>query len=170
MSALRVVLADDHPVVRAGLSALLGSLPEIEVVGVAADGHAAVKEVVVQRPDVALLDLQMPQLDGFAAIREIRRVAPEVAVLVLTMFDDEDSLFAAMRAGARGYLVKGAEQDEIERAIRAVAAGEAIFSPGVAHRVLQYFATPPPVADPFPDVGSASAMARVLKPLFRTAK
>ena len=152
MSALRVVLADDHPVVRAGLSALLGSLPEIEVVGVAADGHAAVKEVVLQRPDVAVLDLQMPQLDGFAAIREIRRVAPEVAVLVLTMFDDEDSLFAAMRAGARGYLVKGAEQDEIERAIRAVAAGEAIFSPGVAHRVLQYFAAPPPVADPFPEL------------------
>jgi DNA-binding NarL/FixJ family response regulator len=152
MSALRVVLADDHPVVRAGLSALLASLPDIEVVGVAADGHDAVKEVVVQRPDVAVLDLQMPQLDGFGAIREIRRVAPEVAVLVLTMFDDEDSLFAAMRAGARGYLVKGAEQDEIDRAIRAVAAGEAIFSPGVAHRVLQYFATPPPVADPFPEL------------------
>jgi DNA-binding NarL/FixJ family response regulator len=152
MSALRVVLADDHPVVRAGLSALLASLPDVEVVGVAADGHEAVKEVVVQRPDVAVLDLQMPQLDGFAAIREIRRVAPEVAVLVLTMFDDEDSLFAAMRAGARGYLVKGAEQDEIDRAIRAVAAGEAIFSPGVAHRVLQYFATPPPVADPFPEL------------------
>jgi len=152
MSVLRVVLADDHPVVRAGLSALLGSLPEVDVVGVAADGQAAVKEVVVQRPDVVVLDLQMPQLDGFAAIREIRRVAPEVAVLVLTMFDDEDSLFAAMRAGARGYLVKGAEQDEIERAIRAVAAGEAIFSPGVAHRVLQYFAAPPPVAEPFPEL------------------
>jgi len=146
------VLADDHPVVRAGLSALLASLPDIEVVGVAADGHDAVKEVVVQRPDVAVLDLQMPQLDGFGAIREIRRVAPEVAVLVLTMFDDEDSLFAAMRAGARGYLVKGAEQNEIDRAIRAVAAGEAIFSPGVAHRVLQYFATPPPVVDPFPEL------------------
>ena len=97
----------------------------------------------MHRPDVAVLDLQMPELDGFAAIREIGRVAPDVAVLVLTMFDDEDSLFAAMRAGARGYLVKGAEQDEIDRAIRAVAAGEAIFSPGVAHRVLQYFASPP---------------------------
>ena len=106
----------------------------------------------MQRPDVAVLDLQMPEMDGFAAIREIRRVAPEVAVLVLTMFDDEDSLFAAMRAGARGYVVKGAEQDEIDRAIRAVAAGEAIFSPGVAHRVLRYFAAPPPVADPFPEL------------------
>ena len=149
-STLRVVVADDHPVVRAGLTALLGSLPDIEVVGVAADGRAAVKEVVVQRPDVALLDLQMPELDGFAATREIGRAAPEVAVLVVTMFDDDDSVFAAMRAGARGYVVKGAEQDELARAVRAVAAGEAIFSPGVAQRVLRYFSAPPPVADPFP--------------------
>lgn len=150
--AVRVVVADDHPVVRAGLSALLGSLPDFHVVGVAADGRAAVKEVVLQRPDVALLDLQMPVLDGFAATREIARVAPEVAVLVVTMFDDDDSVFAAMRAGARGYVVKGAEQDELARAVRAVAAGEAIFSPGVAQRVLRYFSTPPPVADPFPEL------------------
>jgi DNA-binding NarL/FixJ family response regulator len=149
MSPVRVVLADDHPVVRAGLTALLGSLPDVEVVGVAADGRQAVKEVVLHRPDVALLDLQMPELDGFGATREIARLAPKVAVLVLTMFDDEDSVFAAMRAGARGYVVKGAEQDEIGRAIQAVAAGEAIFSPGVAQRVLRYFAAPQPVADPF---------------------
>ena len=107
MSPVRVVLADDHPVVRAGLAALLGSLPDVEVVGVAADGRQAVKEVVLHRPDVAMLDLQMPELDGFGATREIGRLAPEVAVLVLTMFDDEDSVFAAMRAGARGYVVKG---------------------------------------------------------------
>ncbi len=152
MSQVRVVLADDHPVVRAGLAALLGSLPDVEVVGVAADGRAAVKEVALQRPDVAVLDLQMPELDGFGATREIARLAPEVAVLVLTMFDDEDSVFAAMRAGARGYVVKGAEQGEIGRAIHAVAAGEAIFSPGVAQRVLRYFAAPRPVADPFPQL------------------
>ena len=152
MRSVRVVLADDHPVVRAGLAALLGSLPDVEVVGVAADGRQAVKEVVLHRPDVALLDLQMPELDGFGATREIARLAPEVAVLVLTMFDDEDSVFAAMRAGARGYVVKGAEQDEIGRAIQAVAAGEAIFSPGVAQRVLRYFAAPQPVADPFPEL------------------
>jgi DNA-binding NarL/FixJ family response regulator len=152
VSTIRVVLADDHPVVRAGLSALLGSLPDVEVVAVAADGRSAVREVVVHKPDVAVLDLQMPELDGFAAIRELGRAAPDVAVLVLTMFDDEESLFAAMRAGARGYVVKGAEQEEIDRAIRAVAAGEAIFSPGVAHRVLQYFASPPQVAEPFPDL------------------
>jgi DNA-binding NarL/FixJ family response regulator len=149
---IRVVLADDHPVVRAGLAALLGSLPGIEVVGVASTGREAVREVVTTRPDVAVLDLQMPDLDGFAATRELARSAPEVAVLVLTMFEDDDSVFTAMRAGARGYLVKGAEQDEIARAIRAVAAGEAIFGPGVARRVLNFFSAPPPAADPFPEL------------------
>jgi DNA-binding NarL/FixJ family response regulator len=152
MSDIRVVLADDHPVVRAGLAALLGSLSGIEVVGVAADGREAVREVVLHRPDVAVLDLQMPEQDGFAATREIGRVAPGVAVLVLTMFDDDDSVFAAMRAGARGYVVKGAEQGEIGRAIRAVASGEAIFGPGIAQRVLRFFATPAPAADPFPEL------------------
>jgi DNA-binding NarL/FixJ family response regulator len=151
MSDIRVVLADDHPVVRAGLAALLGSLQGIEVVGVAADGREAVREVVLQRPNVAVLDLQMPGQDGFAATREITRAAPEVAVLVLTMFDDDDSVFTAMRAGARGYVVKGAEQEEIGRAIRAVASGEAIFGPGIAQRVLRFFATPP-AADPFPEL------------------
>ncbi|TCC19313.1 response regulator transcription factor [Kribbella sindirgiensis] len=145
------MLADDHPVVRAGLAALLSSLPGIEVVGVAATGREAIREVVTTRPDVAVLDLQMPDLDGFAATRELTRSAPEVAVLVLTMFEDDDSVFAAMRAGARGYLVKGAEQEEIARAIRAVAAGEAIFGPGVARRVLTFFAAPPPT-DPFPEL------------------
>jgi DNA-binding NarL/FixJ family response regulator len=129
MSDIRVVLADDHPVVRAGLAALLGSLQGIEVVGLAADGHQAVREVVLQRPNVAVLDLQMPGQDGFAATREIARVAPEVAVLVLTMFDDDDSVFTAMRAGARGYVVKGAEQEEIGRAIRAVAPGGGVLGP-----------------------------------------
>jgi DNA-binding NarL/FixJ family response regulator len=154
VTTVRVVVADDHPVVRAGLSALLSSLPGVEVVAVAANGKDAVKEVVTTRPDVAVLDLQMPELDGFAATREIARLAPEVAVLVLTMFDDDDSVFAAMRAGARGYLVKGAEQDEIARAIHAVAAGEAIFGPGVAQRMLGFFSAPPPAAsaEPFPEL------------------
>ncbi|MEV8376591.1 response regulator transcription factor [Kribbella sp. NPDC056861] len=109
MTAVRVVLADDHPVVRAGLAALLSSLPGIEVVGVASTGREAIREVVTNHPHVAVLDLQMPDLDGFAATRELARTAPDVAVLVLTMFEDDDSVFAAMRAGARGYLVKGAE-------------------------------------------------------------
>ena len=152
MTGVRVVIADDHPVVRAGLAALLESLPDITVVAVAANGREAVKEVVLHRPDVAILDLQMPEVNGFAAIGEIARAVPDVAVLVLTMFDDEDSVFAAMRAGARGYVVKGAEQDEIARAVHAVAAGEAIFSPGVAQRVLRFFAAPAAAADPFPEL------------------
>lgn len=150
---IRVAIADDHPIVRAGLSALLSSLEEVEVVGVATTGHEAVQQALSARPDVLVLDLQMPDLDGFAATREILRVAPEVAVLVLTMFDDDDSVFAAMRAGARGYLVKGSEQEEIERAVRSVAAGEAIFGPGVASRVLAFFTKPPPTAaEHFPEL------------------
>ena len=151
---IRVVLADDHPVVRAGLAALLSSLAGVEVVGVATTGREAVREVVTHRPDVAVLDLQMPELDGFAATRELGRVAPDVPVLVLTMHEDDDSVFAAMRAGARGYLVKGAEQEEIERAIRGVAAGEAIFGPGVAQRVLGFFSSPPATAEPFPELSA----------------
>ncbi|WP_405067798.1 response regulator transcription factor [Kribbella sp. NBC_01510] len=151
---IRVVLADDHPVVRAGLAALLTSLDGIEVVGVASTGREAVREVITTRPDVAVLDLRMPDLDGFAATRELVRSAPDVAVLVLTMFEDDDSVFAAMRAGARGYLVKGAEQEEIARAIQAVAAGEAIFGPGVARRMLGFFSAPPPAAEPFPELTS----------------
>lgn len=141
-ATVRVVVADDHPIVRAGLVALLSTLPDVEVVATATNGSEAVREVVTTRPDVALLDLNMPELDGIAATREIGRVAPEVGVLVLTMYDDEDSVFAAMRAGARGYLVKGVEQEDIARAIRSVAAGEAIFGPGVAQRVLRFLTAP----------------------------
>lgn len=152
-SSIRVVVADDHPVVRAGLVALLSSLPDIEVVATATTGKEAVREVVTARPDVALLDLNMPELDGIGATREIGRVAPAVGVLVLTMYDDDDSVFAAMRAGARGYLVKGVEQEDIARAIRSVAAGEAIFGPGVAQRVLGFLTAPAPRVDAvFPDL------------------
>jgi DNA-binding NarL/FixJ family response regulator len=133
---IRVLVADDHPVVRQGLCALLESLDGFEVVAVASNGRAAVREAVIHRPDVALLDLQMPDLDGFAAIRELATAAPDVAVCVLTMFDDDDSLFTAMQAGARGYLLKGAEQEDIARAIQAVARGEVLFAPEVAGRVL----------------------------------
>ena len=126
---IRVVLADDHPVVRSGLSALLASVPQVTVAGVAGTGAEAVRAAVTLRPDVLVMDIQMPGLSGLAATREITRVAPDVAVLMLTMFDDDDSVFAAMRAGARGYVLKGAQQDEIIRAIQAVAADEAIFGP-----------------------------------------
>jgi DNA-binding NarL/FixJ family response regulator len=145
---VRVVVADDHPIVRDGLRALLASLPDVDLVGEATTGRDAVRSAVTDRPDVVIMDLRMPDLDGTTATAEICRVAPDVAVLVLTMLDDDDSVFAAMRAGARGYLVKGASQQEIVRAITAVAAGEAIFGPGVARRVLRYFASPPAAAQP----------------------
>ena len=147
---ISVVLADDHPVVRDGLSALLGSVPGIQVVGTAASGREAVRAAVTLRPDVLVLDIQMPDLDGVSAAREIGRVAPTVAVLMLTMFDDDGSVLSAMRAGARGYVLKGATQTEIVRSIEAVAAGEAIFGPGVARRVLGLLAGP--AAEPFPDL------------------
>ncbi|MFI0451578.1 response regulator [Actinomadura sp. 6N118] len=150
---IRIVLADDHPVVRGGLRALLGSIEGLSVVGEAGDGHAAVREAVTHRPDVLVMDIQMPGLDGIEATREVTRAAPGVAVLMLTMYEDDDSVFAAMRAGAAGYLLKGAQQDEIARAIRAVAAGEAIFGPGVARRVRAFFAAPAPAAaEPFPEL------------------
>jgi len=136
---IRVVLADDHPVVRAGLAALLASLPGIEVVGVAKTGREAVREVITTRPDVAVLDLQMPDLDGFAATRELVRSAPEVAVLVLTMFEDDDSVFAAMRAGARGYLLKGADAAQLVTTIRTLASGGTAFGPSVARRIVGFF-------------------------------
>jgi DNA-binding NarL/FixJ family response regulator len=150
---IRIVVADDHPVVRDGLRALFASLPATELVAEAATGQEAVRAAVTHRPDVLVMDLRMPDLDGIAATAEITRVAPEVAVLVLTMFEDDESVFAAMRAGARGYLVKGASQEEISRAIDTIANGGAVFGPGVARRVLSYFAGPPRSAEqPFPEL------------------
>ena len=148
-TSIRVVIADDHPVVRGGLSALLASVPSITVAGMAASGREAVHAAVTLRPDVLVMDIQMPELSGVAATREITRAAPEVAVLMLTMFDDDDSVLAAMRAGARGYILKGAQQDEIVRAIEAVAAGEAIFGPGIARQVLAMASAPPAPGVPF---------------------
>jgi DNA-binding NarL/FixJ family response regulator len=153
-TGIRVVIADDHPVVRDGLSALLASVPAVTVVGVAATGREAVRAAAALRPDVLVMDIQMPELTGVAAAGEIALVAPDVAVLMLTMFDDDDSVFAAIRAGARGYVLKGAQQDEIVRAIQAVAAGEAIFGPGIARRVLGLISAPAVAAVPFPALTS----------------
>ena len=151
--AIRVVLADDHPIVIDGLAALLASVPEIDVVGVASNGRAAVTAAVTLRPDVLVMDIGMPELGGIAATAEIARAAPEVAVLILTMFDDDDSVFAAMRAGASGYLLKGAQQDDIVRAC-SPPRGEAIFGPSVARRLLRHFAAPPAIQEPFAELTS----------------
>ena len=131
-----MLLADDHPVVRAGLRALLGTLPGLEVVGEAADGASAVREAQVLHPDVVLMDVRMPELDGVEATRQICARVPGTAVLILTMYEDDATVFTAMQAGARGYLLKDVGQDELVTAIRSVAAGQAIFGPGVASRVL----------------------------------
>jgi DNA-binding NarL/FixJ family response regulator len=149
---IRIVVADDHPVVRDGLRTLFDSFPETHMIGEAATGRQAIRAAIAERPDVLIMDLGMPDLDGFAATAEISRVAPDVAVLVLTMSDDDETVFAAMRAGARGYLVKGATKEEIIRAVSAVAAGEAIFGPDVARRVLSYFSATPQRRDPFPQL------------------
>lgn len=149
---ITIVLADDHPVVRAGLHALLSSIEGLNLVAEADDGHAAVRAAITHRPDVLIMDIDMPGLNGIEATRRILAAIPETAVLMLTMYEDDDSVFTAMRAGARGYLLKGAGQDDIARAIRAVAAGEAIFGPGVAQRVLGFFATPPRTREPLPEL------------------
>ncbi|GAC1476462.1 MAG: response regulator transcription factor [Candidatus Dormibacteraceae bacterium] len=136
---IRVAIADDHPTVRSGLKALLASVEGIDVIGDTADGAAAVELAIRERPHVVVMDIRMPGQDGIEATRQLAAAAPEVAVLILTMLEDDESVFAAMRAGARGYVLKGAEQEEIVGAIHAVSRGEAIFGPGVAQRVLQLF-------------------------------
>ncbi|MER5303923.1 response regulator transcription factor [Streptomyces lasiicapitis] len=154
LAELTVVIADDHPVVRGGLRALLGSIDGITVVGEAAGGRDAVRETLLHRPRVLVVDLEMPDLDGVSATREVAAAAPETAVLVLTMFEDDESVFAAMRAGARGFILKGAGQDEIVRAVRCVAAGEAIFGPRIARRVAEWMSRPADAAasSPFPEL------------------
>ena len=139
---LRVLIADDHPVVRRGLGALVGTLPGMVVVGEAPDGAAAVKEAQLHRPDVVIMDIAMPGVDGLEATRRIASATPEVAVLVLTMHDDEDTLLAALEAGARGYLLKGAEQAAIESAIRSVAAGQLVFGADLVGRLRARLAAP----------------------------
>jgi DNA-binding NarL/FixJ family response regulator len=136
---IRVLIADDHAVFRKGLRTLLGSVPETEVVGEAANGEETIEQASSLQPDVILMDLQMPGTNGIEATRRILESSPHVAILVLTMFEDDDSVFASMRAGARGYILKGEGQSEILDAIRSVSRGEAIFGPGIAKRMMNYF-------------------------------
>jgi len=141
MEPIRVLIADDHPLFRDGLRTLLSAMPETEVVGEVATGEEAITQATTLQPDVILMDLHMPGLNGIEATRAILHTSPHIGILVLTMFEDDDSVFAAMRAGARGYLLKGADQVEIARALTVVSHGEAIFSPTIANRLTHYFAT-----------------------------
>jgi len=151
---IQVLIADDHPLFRFGLRALLEAEQGTAVIGEATTGVEAVTLAADLGPDVIVMDINMPDLNGIEATKQILDADPTANILIMTMFDD-DSVFAAMRAGARGYLLKGVEGDETLRAIRSVAAGQAIFSPNIAERLLQYFATAPKTQTaeiPFPDL------------------
>lgn len=139
---LRVLLADDHAHFRAGIRALLLTEGDLDVVGESATGDEAVARAATLQPDVVLMDLNMPGLGGIEATRRITYTSPHIAVLVISMVEADDSVFAALQAGARGYLLKGAPKAEVLRAIRAVASGEAIFGPAIARRLMGYFAVP----------------------------
>ncbi len=139
MEPLRVLIADDHPLFRSGLRALLGAVPDTAVAGEATTGKEAIALAAELQPDVIAMDLQMPGVSGIEATRRILDASPHIGVLVVTMFEDDYSVFAAMRAGAKGYVLKDAEEEDMLHAIRAVGKGEAIFSPAVARRVIDFF-------------------------------
>jgi DNA-binding NarL/FixJ family response regulator len=182
MTAIRVLIADDHPLFRDGMHGLLDSVEDTEVVGEAATGEEAVGLAADVQPDVILMDIKMPGINGIEATREVLSTNPNIGILVVTMLEDDDSVFAAMRAGARGYLLKGAEQAEVLRAIRAVANGEAIFGPGIARRVMGLFSAEKPKApQAFPEltereqeilrlIASGSGNAEISSELFLSLK
>ncbi|MEV6813200.1 response regulator transcription factor [Micromonospora sp. NPDC051296] len=154
MDQIRVLLVDDHAPFRAGLRALLATSPDIEVCGEAASGEEALAVLDRLQPDVVLLDLTMPGMGGIAATERLVRMSPHVRVLILSMADDDDSVFAALRAGARGYVLKGARRVEIIRSVRVVADGEAIFGPAIATRLMGYFAGLDRTEPAFPELTS----------------
>jgi DNA-binding NarL/FixJ family response regulator len=141
MSSLTVLIADDHPLFRKGMRSLLETMTDITLVGEAKSGREAVELATVHQPDLVLMDLQMPEGSGLAATRELSKLSPNMRILVVTLFEDDDSIFTALRAGAHGYILKDADEEEMMRAIRAVGQGEAIFSPAIATRLMDYFAT-----------------------------
>jgi DNA-binding NarL/FixJ family response regulator len=143
---IRLLVADDHTLFREGVRALLNSIPEIDVVGEAATGEETIQLAEKLQPNVILMDIQMPGMNGLQATRQILDKNPLIGIIVVTMFDDDDSVFAAMRAGARGYILKGADQHDMRRAIQAVARGEALFGPSIATRLKDYFNQPSPTS------------------------
>ena len=144
--SIKVLIADDHAFYREGVRAFLKNTTDIEVIGEAGNGDETIAKAAELVPNVILMDLKMPGMNGIEATRRIHETDSKIGVLVLTMFDDDDSVFAAMRVGARGYLLKDADKDEVVRAIVAVERGEAIFSPAIAQRMIQYFSGAPSVA------------------------
>jgi DNA-binding NarL/FixJ family response regulator len=151
-SPIRLLLVDDHPLFTEGLRELLAFHHDLDVVGVTDSADEALTQIGPLAPDVILMDLQMPGLDGVAATRRITAHHPATAVLALTMYDDDASVLAVLRAGARGYVLKGAHQAELVAAIRAVARGEAVFGAQVADRVLAHFTTPPAQRPALPEL------------------
>ncbi|MGW2763513.1 response regulator [Streptomyces sp. NPDC001275] len=149
---IRVLLADDHPLVRQGMRAVIDTVDDIEVAGEAGDGLEAVRRAVELLPDVIVMDLQLPGLHGIEATRQIRARVPDAAVLVLTMFEDDATVFAAVQAGALGYLVKGADGADIVAAVHAAAAGQPVFGAALADRLRTWFVSPPPQDGPFPEL------------------
>ncbi|EFH88229.1 response regulator [Ktedonobacter racemifer] len=154
MELIRLLIADDHAFYREGVRTMLRDLPDMEVIGEAASGNETESLAEALQPDVILMDIKMPGINGIEATRRILHTSPHMKVLVVTMFEDDDSVFAAMRAGARGYLLKDADQDELLRAVKAVSRGEAIFSPAIAQRMIHYFSALPQTASAiaFPDL------------------
>lgn len=153
MEVLTILIADDHPVFRKGLRALLASMPEVELVGEATSGEETIHLAEQLQPDVILMDLHMPGGGGLEAIRQIVQTSPHIRILVVTMFQDEDSVFAALQAGARGYVLKDMEDEDISRAILSVGNGEAIFSQAIAERIMKYFSIHPAIpAGLFPEL------------------
>ncbi len=155
----RVVVADDHSLFRYGLKAMLANAEGFEVVGEATTGEEAVEKVAELEPDIVLMDIQMPGINGIEATRRILETNPRVGVVVVTMFEDDDSVFAAMRAGARGYVLKGADVEEVLKVLGAVAEGEAHFGPEIARRLMGFFSTPKPAAssEAFPELTAREA-------------
>ena len=155
MDKITILIADDSAPFRDGMRAMLRRETNIVIAGEAATGAEAVRLAAARQPDVVLMDLQMPDGNGIDATRAIAMASPHIRVLVLTMFEDDDSVFAALQAGARGYILKGADKGEVLRAIRAVYSGEAIFGPAIAQRLVQYFGAlrpPSTTQPPFPEL------------------
>lgn len=144
MEKTRILIADDQAITRSGLRMLLSEADNLQIIGEARDGEEVVALAAAEQPDVILMDLRMPGVNGIEATRRIHRASPHIGILILTVFEDDTSIFPAIRAGARGYLLKNSEQEDLVRAINTVANGGAIFSPGIAQKVLGYLTTPTP--------------------------